>query len=300
MGSLSFGSITIALHLLMISAAASAYEDPDAAGLQHRNPPVSRDVPRFTPLCPRLEGRLADPVVTVLVAIPLLAIDKIGTELQSPFATDHLNHLPLDDICATIEGDLLALLGQEETGRPRDFATAREGSVATAWKPPGEPPPDSNSNIRRFITVIRWNCRDLTAVLQDSASAASISPQSIGDTSAAPTCTTRARPSPREHPRTRATAAPATAGVRLMPALQETSIGTPPRSRCATVSTAVRNTLVELPPPSISGNRQYTSSRLSDAGGSSRTGRPPRQYPPRATRGGRGHHRRDRATADIL
>src|SRR5579885_2279582 len=52
------------------------------------------------------------PLLTVLIAMPLLAIDKIGTELQYPFSTDSLNHLPLDEICATIEGNLLALLDQ--------------------------------------------------------------------------------------------------------------------------------------------------------------------------------------------
>ncbi len=50
------------------------------------------------------------PVVTALIALPLLAIDKIGTELQDPFSHVSLNHLPLDDICSTIEGDLLNLL----------------------------------------------------------------------------------------------------------------------------------------------------------------------------------------------
>ena len=52
------------------------------------------------------------PIGTVLIALPLLAIDKIGTELQDPFSKDSLNHLPLDDICATIEGNLLAMLDQ--------------------------------------------------------------------------------------------------------------------------------------------------------------------------------------------
>ncbi len=52
------------------------------------------------------------PIATVLIAAPLLAIDKIGTELQDPFSKDNLNHLPLDDICATIEGNLLAILEQ--------------------------------------------------------------------------------------------------------------------------------------------------------------------------------------------
>jgi putative membrane protein len=52
------------------------------------------------------------PIATVLIAAPLLAIDKIGTELQDPFSKDKLNHLPLDDICATIERNLLAMLEQ--------------------------------------------------------------------------------------------------------------------------------------------------------------------------------------------
>ena len=52
------------------------------------------------------------PIATVLIAAPLLAVDKIGTELQDPFSKDSLNHLPLDDICATIEGNLMAMLEQ--------------------------------------------------------------------------------------------------------------------------------------------------------------------------------------------
>jgi putative membrane protein len=55
------------------------------------------------------------PLATMLIALPLLAVDKIGTELQRPFSTDSLNHLPLDDICATIESNLLAMLEQPVT-----------------------------------------------------------------------------------------------------------------------------------------------------------------------------------------
>jgi putative membrane protein len=50
------------------------------------------------------------PAVTVLVALPLLAVDKIGNELQFPFSPDSLNHLPLDEICATIEQNLMAMI----------------------------------------------------------------------------------------------------------------------------------------------------------------------------------------------
>ena len=53
------------------------------------------------------------PVVSLLVALPLLAIDKIGTELECPFSTESLNHLPLDEICATIEQNLFSLLAAD-------------------------------------------------------------------------------------------------------------------------------------------------------------------------------------------
>lgn len=50
------------------------------------------------------------PLTTMLVAAPTLALDKIGTELQFPFAQSSLNHLPLDQLCLKIETDLLAML----------------------------------------------------------------------------------------------------------------------------------------------------------------------------------------------
>lgn len=43
------------------------------------------------------------PLLTVAVAYPLLSVDQIGIELQNPFATDRLSHLPLDEICGAIE-----------------------------------------------------------------------------------------------------------------------------------------------------------------------------------------------------
>ena len=50
------------------------------------------------------------PVVTMVVAYVLLALDQIAVELQNPFSTANVGHLPLDDICATIESNLLRLL----------------------------------------------------------------------------------------------------------------------------------------------------------------------------------------------
>jgi putative membrane protein len=61
-------------------------------------------------LIQRMEYMFLTPVVTLLVALPLLALDSIGAELQNPFSTQNMNHLPLDDICANIEKNLLDLL----------------------------------------------------------------------------------------------------------------------------------------------------------------------------------------------
>jgi putative membrane protein len=51
-------------------------------------------------------------LVTALVAYPLFAIDQIGQELENPFSRTRESHLPLDLICSTVEGNLLALLGR--------------------------------------------------------------------------------------------------------------------------------------------------------------------------------------------
>jgi putative membrane protein len=47
-----------------------------------------------------------------------VSLDQIGLELQQPFYRRSLSHLPLDDICRTIDGNLLALLAQEQAERP--------------------------------------------------------------------------------------------------------------------------------------------------------------------------------------
>lgn len=53
------------------------------------------------------------PLVTMLVAYPILSLDLIGAELQNPFNVRNLGHLPLDELCQTIEGNLLALLAED-------------------------------------------------------------------------------------------------------------------------------------------------------------------------------------------
>jgi putative membrane protein len=50
------------------------------------------------------------PIVTMLVAYPLISLDQIGVELQNPFSVANLSHLPLDDIAGTIERNLAGVL----------------------------------------------------------------------------------------------------------------------------------------------------------------------------------------------
>lgn len=49
------------------------------------------------------------PLMVMVVAYPLLSLDQIGIELQSPFALDRLSHLPLDEIAANIERNVRSL-----------------------------------------------------------------------------------------------------------------------------------------------------------------------------------------------
>jgi putative membrane protein len=53
------------------------------------------------------------PLFVLLIAYPIFALDQIADDLQRPFSTQSINHLPLDDITSTIERNLLALLGEE-------------------------------------------------------------------------------------------------------------------------------------------------------------------------------------------
>jgi ion channel-forming bestrophin family protein len=52
--------------------------------------------------------------IALLVAYPLLSLDRIGLELQNPFSIKNLSHLPLDLICDTIKANGLALLESEK------------------------------------------------------------------------------------------------------------------------------------------------------------------------------------------
>ncbi len=64
------------------------------------------------------------PVVTFLLAYPVLTLDLLGVELQRPFSTRSLNHLPLNDICHAIEKNLLTLLEQMDAPLPAKTPSA--------------------------------------------------------------------------------------------------------------------------------------------------------------------------------
>ncbi len=49
------------------------------------------------------------PFLTMLVAYPLLSLDQIGIELENPFWTNRLSHLPLETIGSTIQRNVLAI-----------------------------------------------------------------------------------------------------------------------------------------------------------------------------------------------
>ena len=50
-----------------------------------------------------------NPFVTALVAYALFSLDQIGIELQNPFSTKNLSHLPLDEISKNIEKNLFEI-----------------------------------------------------------------------------------------------------------------------------------------------------------------------------------------------
>jgi ion channel-forming bestrophin family protein len=50
------------------------------------------------------------PLIVALASYPLFSLDEIGAELQNPFSSRNLSHLPLDGICRNIAGNVLGLL----------------------------------------------------------------------------------------------------------------------------------------------------------------------------------------------
>ena len=75
------------------------------------------------------------PLYVMLLAYPLLSLDRIGMELQNPFSTQRIDFLPLDSICTMIERNVLELLHDIEdqpaaAPRPRDVALPPDAEVS--------------------------------------------------------------------------------------------------------------------------------------------------------------------------
>jgi ion channel-forming bestrophin family protein len=68
----------------------------------------------------RLTADWLVPLITMLVAYPLISLDQIGVELQNPFSKARISHLPLGDISDNIERNLIGLLKakQNSSGIP--------------------------------------------------------------------------------------------------------------------------------------------------------------------------------------
>jgi putative membrane protein len=75
----------------------------------------------------RINGDWLVPFITMLVAYPLISLDQIGVELQNPFAKANLSHLPLDEISATIEKNLIGLLRAKQAAQ--DVSPAMDGRM---------------------------------------------------------------------------------------------------------------------------------------------------------------------------
>jgi len=77
----------------------------------------------------RLNSEWLVPFLTMMVAYPLMSLDQIGIELQNPFAKANLSHLPLGDISANIERNLLGLL-QAKQAQDAQGSLEREERMA--------------------------------------------------------------------------------------------------------------------------------------------------------------------------
>jgi putative membrane protein len=62
----------------------------------------------------KMDIELLIPLITMLVAYPLISLDQIGVELQNPFSGSNLNHLPLRNIVDNIQANLAGLQEVQE------------------------------------------------------------------------------------------------------------------------------------------------------------------------------------------
>jgi putative membrane protein len=86
------------------------------------------------------------PMFVMILAYFLLSLDRIGLELQNPFDTRRIDFLPLDEMCTTIERNVLELLHETEQ---RSRSIPKVGDVEL---PPDALPPTSQNNLKVDIS----------------------------------------------------------------------------------------------------------------------------------------------------
>lgn len=57
------------------------------------------------------------PFIVALASYPLFSLDEIGAELQNPFDSRHLSHLPLNTICEKIQADVMEIVESATAAR---------------------------------------------------------------------------------------------------------------------------------------------------------------------------------------
>ncbi len=77
------------------------------------------------------------PLITMMVAYPLMSLDQIGIELQNPFSKANLSHLPLGDISATIENNLLDLMQVKQAAHATSLPESDGPISLPVTSPPG-------------------------------------------------------------------------------------------------------------------------------------------------------------------
>jgi putative membrane protein len=79
------------------------------------------------------------PLIVMVVAYPLLSLDQIGIELQSPFACDRLSHLPLDEIAANIEKNVRSFQSEPHGKQSSVPMPAHDWTTRPATRPDYDP-----------------------------------------------------------------------------------------------------------------------------------------------------------------
>ena len=75
------------------------------------------------------------PLIMALTSYPLLCLDEIGIELQSPFMEENLSHLPLNTLCQKIEKNVLDIPYQveEEDMMMEDFSPFKSNTFSSPY-----------------------------------------------------------------------------------------------------------------------------------------------------------------------